>query len=72
VLEAIVNKAFREFCAHRLWLDVYQDNSRARQVYRDLGFVEEGVLRECIQRGEEYRSLVVMSMLEAEYRGCER
>lgn len=68
VLSAILNKVFTEFSAHRLWLDVYEDNHRARRVYRALGFVEEGTLRECIRHGARYRSLVVMSMLESEYR----
>ena len=66
-LAAVIDKVFREFRAHRLWLDVFEDNSRARHVYRSLGFAEEGVLRECIKRGETYRSLVVMSMLATEF-----
>ncbi len=65
-LAAVIRKVFQEFRAHRLWLDVYQDNHRARHVYRSIGFVEEGVLRECRKRGETYRSLVVMSILETE------
>lgn len=68
VLRAIMDKAFGELSAHRLWLDVYEDNHRARHVYRLLGFVEEGTLRECIKREDGYRSLVVMSILESEYR----
>jgi diamine N-acetyltransferase len=67
VLEAVINKVFREFRAHRFWLDAFEDNLRARHVYRSLGFVEEGVLRECIKRGETYRSLIAMSMLETEF-----
>jgi RimJ/RimL family protein N-acetyltransferase len=66
-LAAVIDKVFREFRAHRLWLDVFEDNSRARHVYCALGFAEEGVLRECIKRGETYRSLVVMSMLATEF-----
>ena len=68
VLRAIMDKAFSELSAHRLWLDVYDDNHRARHVYRSLGFIEEGMLRECIQCGGQFRSLVVMSILESEYR----
>ena len=69
VLEAVLERVFCELSAHRLWLDVFTDNSRARHVYRSVGFVEEGVLRECVRWGGEYRSLVLMSMLESEYRG---
>ena len=68
VLCAVIDKAFQEFAAHRLWLDVFDDNARARHLYRSLGFVEEGVLRECICWSERFRSLVVMSILAHEYR----
>ena len=67
VLENIITKSFEELSAHRLWLDVYADNERALHVYRSLGFVDEGVLRECICTDGRYRSLVVMSMLRSEY-----
>lgn len=68
VLRAILDKAFGELSAHRVWLDVYDDNHRALHVYRLLGFVAEGTLRECIQREDGYHSLVVMAILESEYR----
>jgi len=68
VLEAIVSKVFDELAAHRLWLDVFEHNARARHVYRSVGFVEEGVLRECVKQPERYASLVVMSILEDDYR----
>lgn len=65
-LRQVIRLAFSEWNAHRLWLDVYQDNPRARQTYRALGFVEEGTLRECAWHGSRFRSLVVMSILEGE------
>jgi RimJ/RimL family protein N-acetyltransferase len=68
VLDAIVGKVFDELAAHRLWLDVFEHNARARHVYRSVGFVEEGVLRECVRQPERYASLAVMSILEDEYR----
>ena len=68
ILEAVMRRAFGELGAHRLWLDTYSDNSRAQHVYRSVGFSEEGVMRECKKWGDEYRSLVLMSILESEYR----
>ena len=67
-LRLVVQLAFGEWNAHRLWLDVYDDNERARRTYRRLGFVEEGTLRECCWHGGRFRSLVVMSLLEADVR----
>lgn len=53
---------------HRLWLDVKENNVRARIVYNQVGFIEEGVLRECLIAGDQYESLVIMSILQSEYR----
>jgi len=58
---------FEEKKAHRLWLDVKEDNLRAQHVYESLGFAREGVLRECIKMQDKYQSLVVMSILSHEY-----
>ncbi len=66
-LARAVDLAFCEMKTRRLWLDVAESNGRARHLYRALGFVEEGVLREAVLLGDGYRSLVVMSILEREY-----
>ena len=69
VLTEIVRRAFEEWGAHRLGLDVVDHNPRARHLYRSAGFVEEGTLRECYYYPEEgvFHSSVIMSMLEREY-----
>lgn len=61
-LEAVVSKVFHRFGAHRLWLDVFEHNARARHVYRSVGFVEEGALQECVGQDGTIRSLVVMAI----------
>ena len=53
---------------HRLWLNVSPRNRRARNLYRKLGFVEEGIARESVKEGDTYTSMHVFSMLEQEYR----
>jgi len=53
--------------AHRLWLDVRENNVRAQHVYETQGFIREGILRECIKVGNAYQSLVVMSILSQSY-----
>ena len=69
-LEAAAKLAFDVWRAHRLWLDVVDNNARARHLYRSVGFVEEGTLRECLYYAEEncFRSSIVMAVLEQEYR----
>ena len=58
---------FEVRCAHRLWLDVRENNFRAQHVYQSQGFIREGVLRECVKVKDAYESLVLMSMLSHEY-----
>lgn len=58
---------FEVLKCHRLWLDVYEDNSSAIKLYLDEGFVQEGLLRECKWSPSGYRSMLIMSMLEDEY-----
>lgn len=59
---------FNNLNAHRLWLDVKDFNYRARHIYESTGFKVEGTLRECIKNGDRYESLVIMSILQDEYK----
>jgi RimJ/RimL family protein N-acetyltransferase len=59
--------AFEKLNAHRLWLDVKEQNHRARRLYESEGFVVEGILRECLKTETGFDSLVVMSMLRNAY-----
>ncbi len=58
---------FETLNAHRLWLDVKEQNYKARRLYESEGFVVEGILRECLKTETGFDSLVVMSMLRNEY-----
>lgn len=60
--------AFETLKAHRLWLDVKTFNDRARHIYKTEGFVEEGIMRESMLYNGQYDSMVLMSILEQEYR----
>ncbi len=66
-LKLVKDYCFKQLHCHRLWLDVFDDNTRARHLYQTEGFKEEGILRECIKKEGIYKSLVVMSILENEY-----
>jgi RimJ/RimL family protein N-acetyltransferase len=64
----LLRVVFQDLRAHRFYLDVYEDNARARHLYEGLGFAYEGVMREAGERGDQFISLHLMSMLEREYR----
>ena len=67
ILTEIIRIAFTELGAHRLFLDVFEDNARARHLYESLGFKYEGVMRESAQRDGRWFNLHLMSILESEY-----
>ncbi len=64
----VADRAFGKHRAHRLFLDVFVTNDRARHVYETFGFRKEGIMRDAIYRDGGYHSLVLMSLLESEYR----
>lgn len=53
---------------HRVGLDVLSINPRARALYASLGFREEGRLREAHADGDGWADVIVMSILEDEFR----
>lgn len=59
---------FEKLKKHRLWLDVFTDNPRAQHVYQSVGFVVEGTKRECIKSGNNFRSLIIMSILQKDFK----
>lgn len=48
---------------HRISLEVYAFNARARRSYEKAGFVAEGVLRDALRWDGEWHDAVVMSVL---------
>ena len=52
---------------HRIELEVYDFNPRARHVYEKAGFVLEGIRRDVLLWEGKYQSAILMSILEGEY-----
>lgn len=67
-LQLIKEFAFNENQAHRLRLNVLDYNQKAYDFYLKDGFVQEGVLRECVLMDNQFYSLIVMSMLKSEFK----
>jgi RimJ/RimL family protein N-acetyltransferase len=66
-LRLIVGYGFEQLGLHRISLEVYAFNPRARRVYEKAGFVVEGVLRESLRYGGEWVDATVMSVLDHEW-----
>ena len=63
----IVKHAFETLNLNRVWLQVYDDNARARRSYVKVGFREEGVLRQDCYREGRYWDTIVMAVLRQDW-----
>ncbi|MET9380341.1 GNAT family protein [Streptomyces sp. NPDC002928] len=63
----IAGHAFEQLGLHRVQLEVYGNNPRARRVYEKAGFVVEGVRREAAFRDGEWVDEVLMAVLDREW-----
>jgi RimJ/RimL family protein N-acetyltransferase len=63
----ILGHAFETVGLHRISLEVYAFNPRARAVYERVGFVAEGVLRDALCWDGEFVDATVMSVLGPEW-----
>ncbi len=68
IVRAALAVAFDELRLHRVELVVFDFNHAAIRCYERAGLVREGVLRDARRVGDEYWSVVQMSILEAEWR----
>jgi RimJ/RimL family protein N-acetyltransferase len=62
-----IRYGFQELNLHRIWLDVFGYNDRAQDLYRRLGFTEEGRLREHMARDGRRHDVILMGLLRPEW-----
>jgi len=68
MMKKIFEVGFGQLGLHRISLFVYDFNHSAIACYEKAGFVKEGLLREAVRVGNQYRSVYLMSILEQELR----
>jgi RimJ/RimL family protein N-acetyltransferase len=68
LIRAALQIAFEDLKMHRVDLSVFDFNTSAITCYERAGFRREGVLRDRRRIGEQYWTLIVMSILEEEWR----
>ena len=67
----IVRYGFEQLGLHRISLEVYAFNPRARRAYEKAEFVVEGTLRDALLWDGEWVDAVVMSILAPDWRGSD-
>lgn len=67
VMEGIIKYCFEALNMNRFWLDVYPDNEIGIKLYKSLGLVHEGTLRQSYKSERGYLNQMIFSMLNEEY-----
>lgn len=65
----IIGYGFEQLGLHRIALEVYAFNPRARRAYEKVGFVAEGVLRDALRTPEGWVDATVMAILADDWKG---
>ena len=63
----ILEYAFEKLKINRLHAKVMSHNKRALKMYKKLGFIEEGMLRESVFKNNQYYNIDCISMLKSEW-----
>ncbi len=67
VLKILIDYGFNDLNLNKIYLNVYETNSRAISLYEKMGFQKEGALREEIFLNGKYIDVYVMSILKNEW-----
>ena len=71
-MNLLLGWAFEDAGAHRGWLDCKEYNDRALHVYESVGLKREGVMRETILVNGTYENLVMLGILDREWRALQK
>jgi RimJ/RimL family protein N-acetyltransferase len=64
---ALLDRAFGELELHKIWLMIFATNARSYGIYRRIGFVEEGLLREEYFHRGAWHDMKRMGLLAREW-----
>ncbi|OGN06498.1 MAG: hypothetical protein A3B86_03565 [Candidatus Yanofskybacteria bacterium RIFCSPHIGHO2_02_FULL_38_22b] len=63
ILPALVNYAFKELKLHKIWLMHWKENKKAGHLYKKLGFIKEGVLKDEYFWQGKYHDIIRMAVI---------
>ncbi len=64
----MLKHGFNNLNLHRIYLTVLQNNSRAIKLYQEVGFIQDGVIRDSVFKQGKYLHSILMSILQNEFR----
>lgn len=63
----LLRHGFEDLNLHRIFLTVLTRNQRAIHVYEKTGFVQEGIMRQCLYKQGLFEDLMLMAILKEDY-----
>ena len=67
--QELIQYAFEELKLHKLYLNVLDENGRARKFYEKCGFVQEGIIKDAVRIKNNYKNLVLYGMIAEDDNG---
>jgi len=67
IYNIMLKKIFCDHNMHRCWLMVADFNERAYGLYKKLGFIKEGRLKDRLYKGGKFHDYIVMRLLKSEW-----
>lgn len=68
VMQGLLKFCFDTLKMNRFWLDVYPDNGVGIALYKKLGFIHEGTLRQSYKSDRGYLDQMIFSILKEDYK----
>ncbi|MDO8496693.1 MAG: GNAT family protein [bacterium] len=63
ILPNLVNHAFKKLGLHKIWLMHWKENKKAGHLYKKLGFIKEGVLKDEYFWKGQYHDMIRMAII---------
>lgn len=65
---AILNYGFKKLNLHKIYLEVFCENTNAIRLYKKIGFIEEGLFKKDVVKNGEFKDVMRMAILEEEWK----
>jgi UDP-4-amino-4,6-dideoxy-N-acetyl-beta-L-altrosamine N-acetyltransferase len=69
-MKLLLDHAFNKISIRRIYLKVLSFNQPAINLYKKIGFKEEGVLRQDIYKSGAFQDVIIMGILKDEWSAC--
>jgi len=66
MLKTIIRHGFNNLNLNRIWCEVYSNNA-AIDLYRNIGFKDEGMMRQTVFKNGSYHDSYILGMLKQDY-----